>query len=179
MTANALIIDDGKLWAFLRSALQQGRDIQATYVGGSESYEHCSARVDVAAQELVTKFIAKFGAAHEPSVWPPAEEYERARRARAAPPPPAPVTTFDGERIAGVLCKNCCKPFLQHIVLDEYGRKNVCPPASAPPPSPEHPHDHVSALVRIDVLVLEIEAICERFGLDPIQWLGDGWEDRS
>jgi hypothetical protein len=58
------------------------------------------------------------------------------------------VTTFDGERIAGVLCKNCCKPFLQHIVLDEYGRKNVCPPASAPPPGAIQPKFRIGDRVR-------------------------------
>jgi hypothetical protein len=95
---------------------------------------------DLAAQEKSGEVPLTGCAVERPTPdWKAEAEMLRSQLEQARIEPfPAPVTTFDGERIAGVLCKNCCKPFLQHIVLDEYGRKNVCPPASAPPPCVEH-----------------------------------------
>lgn len=70
VTSNTIVIEEGRLWSFLRYVLERGRDIQAAYVGGSESYEHLSARVDLAARELSDKFTAKFGAPSEPPAGP-------------------------------------------------------------------------------------------------------------
>jgi len=55
-------MDEGKLWSFLRSVLDQGRAIDQDYRGGKySSYEAMSARVDEAARERVEQFKERFG----------------------------------------------------------------------------------------------------------------------